>query len=255
MHGSTGVRVIAEEVRARWPVVPRLVAAAVRWHEQVAADAVRDGAGVVVWGAAGFPGAPSASLGPAPHQAAALASPRAVHVYCDPDPEVRLLRDTAIAAAGEQGQAVTADASVRDPASVAAAAARAGGEGSPVLLQLVLRCGWLADEHAARVLGEYRRLLPPGSRIALTAEVPRDTPDGREYAGLLEAVAGVAPAHREGHRGDGAGCLRCVAGWITAAGLEPAGSGLLVPLPAGEAEPVAAVPPSEVIAALAVVPG
>jgi hypothetical protein len=190
----------AAGLERRWPGLGRLFTSAHDFHAAAAARAVReDGARAVGFGASGFP------AGTALHAAAAAASPAARFVYFDADPGAVLVSAGLLAGPG----VAAVPARLDDPGQITAALT-ARAEGGPVSLQAQLTTHLGGEEVCRHLIGEYARLLPPGSTLVLSVLLPSRSQAGGELAQALSRAYGTR-VYRHGEED--------LAAWLTGAGL------------------------------------
>jgi hypothetical protein len=192
----------ARHVEGRFPAMPCLMRAAQCFHARAADRAVRNGARGVVFGAAGYP------VRPHRHEAAVRARPDSVFCYADPDPWIAAVLEREHGT----GQVSACCASVRDPADLLTRP-EVKAIGEPLQVHLPLSLHYWPPVFAARLIGEYGRLLSPGSSLAVSfAVAATGRAAGREFTRLLGEMAGTpAYMHRQGDP----------ARWLNAAGLHP----------------------------------
>jgi hypothetical protein len=204
-------RDLAASIIKRWPGTAALVTGANDFHRRAASWAVSSGkpgfpvtpAAGVIFAASGYPHRGGF------HAAASLARPDALFAYADADPGA-VVFSRALLAALDPAHVSAYEAPGRDPAAVLGAPqARAIMERGPVMVQLQLCAHWWPAGFCAWAVGEYARLLAPGSTLALSLAVP-----GGGDAGALAAAIGGTGGTVHPHTEDD------VAQWIAAAGLE-----------------------------------
>jgi hypothetical protein len=213
-------RRLAASILQRWSWAAGLVKDANDFHRRSAAWAVRGGtpdfpvrpAAGVIFAASGYPLPPYGF-----HEAAARARPDALFTYADTEPAVAAYSKVLLACPPPlSARPSTFLASARDPAALLGAPeARAVLGRGPVMVQLQLCVHWWPAQFCAWAVGEYARLLPAGSTLALSLGVPGGADGLGEFMRELGRGGGTVYAHTEAD----------VAGWVAAAGLAltPAG--------------------------------
>jgi hypothetical protein len=214
-------RQLAALVLRRAPWITSLVTGANDFHRRAAEWAVRGGtpgfpvrpAAGVIFAASGYPLPPYGF-----HGAAARARPDALFAYADTEPAVAAYGKVLLASPPPLAARPSAYlASARDPAALLGAPeARAVLDRGPVMVQLQLCVHWWPAEFCAWAVGEYARLLPSGSSLALSAGVAGGAPGAAEVAADLGRAGGRVYGHTEAE----------VAVWLKAAGLELAPPGI-----------------------------
>jgi hypothetical protein len=210
-------RELARSILERWPGTAANVKAANDFHRRAAlwavtggtADSPCDPAAGVIFAAAGYP------IDGGFHRAAAALQPKALFGYAEAD-EVAVAYNQALLAKREPLRVSAYLASARDPAGLLGTfAAAVILDRGPVMVQLQLCCHWWPAEFCVWVLGEYRRLLPSGSSLALSVGVVGGATGFGEFAAQT-GLAGTGHPHT----------AEDVAGWVAAAGLTMTSDGV-----------------------------
>jgi hypothetical protein len=217
---------LAMAITARWPETAALVRNANEFHRRAATWAVVGGApdfpvrraAGVIFAASGFPigikfdwDADFRRLLPGAgfHPDAAAARPDAMFAYAEADPEATAYNQVLLGKA-DPLRVAAYQASAREPKRLLEAfAARTLLDRGPVMVQLQLCCHWWPPEFCTWAVGEYARLLPPGSTLALSLAVPGGTDDAGELMAEFSRTGGAFYPHTEAD----------VAGWIAACDL------------------------------------
>lgn len=211
-------RTLAAQVLEGRPWLRDMVTGANEFHRRAAEWAVRGGtpefpvrpAAGVIFAACGYP------LPGGFHAAAAAAAPDALFAYADID-AAAITYNLALLAAPDPEHVSVFAGSARDPAGLLSAGhAIAMLERGPVMVQLQLCAHWWPPAFCAWAVCEYGRLLPRGSTLALSLGVAGGAPGAAEFSADLERAGGRIYGHTEAE----------VAGWLKAAGLELAPSGI-----------------------------
>ena len=209
-------RQFAASAAGRWPWLPGLVREADDFHRRAARWAVLGGtaecpvppAAGVIFGAAGYP-ARDASGAYGYHAQAQAAAPGTLFAYAAADATATAY-NRALLAARDPGRTSAVTAWTRDPAGLLRMpeAVALTGRG-PVQFQLQLCVHWWPAEFARWAVGEYARLLPRGSTLALSAFAPGGGAGGGDFAAAMSRAGGEVRLHGEDE----------IARWVTAARL------------------------------------
>jgi hypothetical protein len=156
---------LARLVLRRWPRTAAQVTGANDFHRRAALRAVNEGAAGVIFAAAGYP-VEGGFHGPAAEQA-----PKALFAYAEADPTASAYNKVLLAKR-EPLRVSACEASASDPEELLGHfAAQVILDRGPVMVQLQLCCHWWPADFCVQVLGEYKRMLPSGSSLALTVGV------------------------------------------------------------------------------------
>jgi S-adenosyl methyltransferase len=200
VHANEAERKLAGDLTARFPVLPERAAESRRFHSRAAEWAVLSGARGVVFGAAGYP------VRPYRHEAAMKANPAARFVFADPDPWIRLVLRNAL-----EGPRVRVCAGTPREPGLLLACPEVAAIGTPLQVHAPTAPHYWRPDFAAWLLGEYGRLLTPGSSLAVSMGVM-----SAGFAAALTDATGT-----QVHRHSPADLAR----WLEDAGLVPVRDG------------------------------
>jgi S-adenosyl methyltransferase len=175
VHANEAERKLAEDLRRRFPALPERAAETRRFHSRAAEWAVLSGARGAVFGAAGYP------VRPYRHEAAMAANPDARFAYADPDPWVRLVLRDAL----ESPRVRVCPGTPREPGRLLARP-EVAAIGEPLQMHAPMAPHYWLPNFAAWLIGEYGRLLTPGSSLTVSMGVMN-----AEFAGAMTEAAGT----------------------------------------------------------------